>query len=194
MNTLDTKKSRDAHRRKEVDLAETFGELQAVMALINCPECGKQVSTAAQACPSCGFPVAEKVQQGEVASPAGTGVAADELLAEVRPSWWNYFWHLCFFFLIVPPIIAWCRRASTVLRVYTNRVTLERGLLSKCYQDYLARDIRSIDVDQSLLARMVGIGDITISTAATVEGSEKIEGIPNPKGIRELILKQRGDL
>lgn len=27
------------------------------MALINCPECGKQISDAAQVCPDCGFPV-----------------------------------------------------------------------------------------------------------------------------------------
>ncbi len=161
------------------------------MALINCPECGKQVSTAAKACPACGFPVAEKVAQA--GEPAANDVVRDELLAEVRPSWWNYFWHLVFFFLIVPPIIAWCRRLSTVLRVYRNRVTLERGLFSKCYQDYLPRDIRSIDIDQSFLARMVGIGDITISTAATVEAAEKIEGIPDPKSIRELILQQRGN-
>jgi hypothetical protein len=39
----------------------------------------------------------------------------------------------------------------------------------------------------------MGIGDITISTAATVEGAEKIEGIPDPKGVRELILTQRGN-
>jgi hypothetical protein len=160
------------------------------MALINCPECGKQVSTAAKACPACGFPVAEQV--AATPGPDGHSPAADELLAEVRPSWWNYFWYWVFFFLIVPPIIAACRRASTILRVYPNRVTLERGLFSKCYQDFLPRDIRSIDIDQSFIARMVGIGDITISTAATVEAAEKIEGIPDPKGIRELILKQRG--
>ena len=161
------------------------------MALISCPECGKQVSTAAKACPGCGFPVAE-----QIAPPtrlAGKVSASDELLAEVRPSWWNYFWHWFFFFLIVPPIIATARRASTVLRIYTNRITLERGLFSKCYQDYLPRDIRSIDIDQSFLARLVGIGDLTLSTAATVEAAEKIEGIPDPKGIRELILAQRGN-
>ena len=162
------------------------------MPLINCPECGKQVSTSAHACLSCGFPVAEKLSQGEVVASPASVPAANELLAEVRPSWWNYFWYLVFFFLIVPWIIAWCRRASTVLRIYSNRVTLERGLFSKCYQDYLPRDIRSIDVDQSFGQRMVGIGNITISTAATVEGAETIEGIPDPKGIRELILKQRG--
>lgn len=160
------------------------------MALISCPECGKQVSTAAKACPACGFPLAE--QGGPTTGPAGDAAAHDELLAEVRPSWWNYFWHWVFFFLIVPPIIAACRRASTILRIYPNRITLERGLFAKCYQDYLPRDIRSIDIDQSFLARLVGIGDLTLSTAATVEAAEKIEGIPDPKGIRELILAQRG--
>ena len=160
------------------------------MALINCPECGKQVSTAAEACPACGFPVAHEVVPP--IGPSGKAPSADELLAEVRPSWWNYFWYWVFFFLIVPPIIAACRRASTILRVYPNRVTLERGLFSKCYQDFLPRDIRSIDIDQSFLARLVGIGDITISTAATVEAAEKVEGIPDPKGIRELILAHRG--
>ena len=157
------------------------------MALINCPECGQQVSTAAKSCPNCGYPVAEKVQASEAAA------TADELLAEVRPSCWNFFWHWVFFFLVVPPIVAVYRRASLVIRVYRNRITIERGVFSKCYQDYLPRDIRSIDIDQSFLARLVGIGDITISTSASAEASEKLLGVPDPKGIRELILSQRAD-
>jgi len=163
------------------------------MALINCPECDKQVSTAAHACPSCGFPVAEKLRAQSSSTTLGAANHPSELLLEVRPSWWNYFWHLFFFWLIVPVIVAWWKRAATVLRVYPNRVTLERGLFSKCYQDFLPRDIRSIDVDQSFIARMSGIGDITISTAAAVEGAERIEGVPDPRGIRELILAQRGN-
>lgn len=160
------------------------------MALINCPECGKQVSTEASTCPSCGYPVAEKLAQGE--APSQSAADPNELLLEVRSSWWNFFWHLVFFWLIVPLIIAWYRRASMKLRVYSGRITVERGVFSKCYQDYLPRDIRSIDVDQSFLSRLAGIGNITISTAATAEASEKIEGIPDPNGIRELILAQRG--
>jgi len=159
------------------------------MPLINCPECGQQVSTEAHACPACGYPVAAKL----AVTQAAAGGTHDELFREVRPSWWHFFWHLFFFWLIVPPIIAICRRAATILRVYSNRVTLERGLFSKCYQDFIPRDIRSIDVDQGFLQRLVGIGDITISTAATVEAAEKVEGIPDPKGIRELILAQRQD-
>jgi membrane protein YdbS with pleckstrin-like domain len=160
------------------------------MPLIDCPECGKPVSTAAHACPACGYPVAEKLTQAQV--PAGA-TGPKQVLLEVRPSWWGYFWHVFFFFLIVPPIIAYFKRASTVLRIYPERITMERGILSKCYQDYNPKDIRSIDVDQSFLGRMLGIGDITISTAAAVEASERLNSIPDPRGVRDLILAQRGN-
>ena len=176
----------------EVDLAAVFCEVRPnkTMALISCPECGKQVSTVAKACPGCGFPVAEQ-GGGPLAGPAGKSPATAELLAEVRPSWWNFFWHWVFFFLIVPPLVAWYRRASIVLRVFSGRITIERGVFSKCYQDYLPRDIRSIDIDQGILARMVGIGDLTISTAATVDAAERIEGVPNPASLRDRILAER---
>ncbi|HVM62798.1 MAG TPA: PH domain-containing protein [Verrucomicrobiae bacterium] len=153
------------------------------MALIDCPECGRQVSTAAAACPSCGYPVASQQPQ----APA----TPDKLLAEVRPSWWRFFWYLFFFWLIIPPIVAWSRRRSVVLRIYPGRITLERGLISKSYRELLVRDLRSIEIDQGLLARLVGIGDLTISTAATVDPDEEIGGIPNPKAVRDLIVAQR---
>jgi len=154
------------------------------MALINCPECGRQVSTAAKVCPNCGYPVSEKVSQPG-ASPA------DELLIEVRPSWWCYFWLLLFFWLLIPFLIAWAKRESTLLRVYRGRVTLRRGILSRCERELFMRDIRSIDIDQSLLGRIVNIGNLTISTAATQDADEKVEGIPDPQKIRDLIIAQR---
>jgi uncharacterized membrane protein YdbT with pleckstrin-like domain len=163
------------------------------MALIDCPDCGKPVSEAAHACPNCGYPVAEKLTAKAAGATAGPETGRAQLLAEVRPSWWGYFWYLFFFWLVVPPIIAYFRRVSTVLRIFPERIVLERGIFSKCYQDFNPRDIRSIDVDQGFLERILGIGDLTISTAATVEASEKIRAIPDPQGVRDLILAQRGD-
>jgi uncharacterized membrane protein YdbT with pleckstrin-like domain len=154
------------------------------MALIKCPECGQQVSTSARACPACGFPVAEKASPQE---PPPSG----ELLIEVRPSWWRYFWLLLFFWLLIPLLIACIKRSSTILRVYRGRITLERGIFSKCYREFFVRDIRSIDIDQSFLARIVNIGDLTISTAATQDASEHMEGVPGPQRIRDLIIAQR---
>lgn len=36
------------------------------MALINCPECGRQVSDSATQCPTCGYPIAKNKPSGDV--------------------------------------------------------------------------------------------------------------------------------
>ncbi|HTI70347.1 MAG TPA: PH domain-containing protein [Candidatus Limnocylindria bacterium] len=161
------------------------------MALIICPECNRQVSSVAVSCPNCGFPVAEKA--GSAATPATLVQSADpsQPLAEIMPSWWGYFWHLFFFFLIIPPIIAWWQRGSTVLRVFPGRITLDRGRLSKCFREFMIQDIRAVDIDQGFISRIVGIGDLTISTAASADATEKVNGIPDPHRVRELILAER---
>ena len=158
--------------------------VKRAMPLIACPECGREVSTAAKACPNCGFPVAEKNVQPDTTN-------GDELLAEVRPSWWRYFWLLIFAWLIVPVIVAWAKRNAVVLRVYRGRVTLRRGILSKCERELFISDIRSIDIDHSPLGRLVNIGDISISTAASADAVEFLEGVPDPQRIRDLIITQR---
>src|SRR5262245_3556513 len=104
------------------------------MALINCPECGKEVSTAAKECPHCGYPVAERLAHTQVAGTTPPDPDKAEILAEIRPSWWGYFWSLFFFWLIVPPIIAYFHRAAIVLRIYSDRIHLERGIFSKCFR------------------------------------------------------------
>lgn len=155
------------------------------MALIKCPECGRQISTLAKACPSCGFPL-----EGLVDAPPAP---SKKILCEIRPSWWLYFWHVLFCWLVVPILVAWWRRASVVLQILPGRLVLSRGMFSKCYREFMARDIRAIDIDQSFINRLVDIGSLTISTAATVDADERIDGIPHPHAVRDLILAQRGD-
>jgi len=98
---------------------------------------------------------------------------------------------LLFAWLLVPLVVAWLKRSATVLRVYRERITLERGLLSKCERELFMRDIRSIDIDQSFLGRLVGIGDLTIASAASADAVEFVEGVPDPQRIRDLIIAQR---
>jgi membrane protein YdbS with pleckstrin-like domain len=151
------------------------------MALIQCPECRGQVSTEATACPACGYPIGAKK----------SAFAGNKLLLETRPSWWAFFWYLAFAWLLVPLLVAWLRRKSEVLRVFEDRVSVERGIVAKNYTEFFIRDIRSIDVDQGLWGRMAGIGDLRISTAATVEADETLRGVPDPKGIRDLLIARR---
>ena len=165
------------------------------MALIACPECANQVSTEANICPACGFPLAG---QSEAATPspaaqaeAMDAVGAQSVLLEVRPSWWNFGWHLLFFWLLVPLLIALYRRYSFVMRIYSDRVSVEEGFWSKESSEFFIKDIRSIDIRQGVWGRLVGIGDVTISTAATVDAAEEARGVAQPKRIKELLISQR---
>lgn len=164
------------------------------MALIACPECGRQISTEAVACPGCGFPLAARTTQGTTTlpTPATTSdIDTQTVLMEVRPSWWNYFWHLVFFWLLIPLFIALYRRHSFVMWIYSDRVSIEEGFWAKETSEFFIRDIRSIDVRQGVWARMVGVGDVTISTAATVDAAEEARGVADPKSIKELLISLR---
>jgi len=136
--------------------------------------------------------VATRIDAGETVD-APVQPPADEPLLEIRPSWWRFFWHLVFCWLIVPWLVALWRRASVVLRIYPGRIMLERGVFSKYYREFMIKDIRAVDIDQNFLSRLVGIGDLTISTAATVDAAERVEGIPNPMAVRDMILAHRSD-
>lgn len=153
------------------------------MALTNCPECSHQVSTLATTCPQCGFPLAERG--------VGQSAVSTTPLLTVRPSWWNYFGYLCFAWLLLPWLIAWLQRRSAILRIYSDRITWERGLVTKVTQELFIKDIRALEVNQSFWGRLIGVGDLTISTAATVDAADLVQGIPHPMQVKDLIITQR---
>jgi uncharacterized membrane protein YdbT with pleckstrin-like domain len=167
------------------------------MALIHCPECSKPVSTEARVCPACGYRVAERVgADAAVLQPAASASAVDAVdaqavLLEVRPSWWNYAWYLLFCWLLVPLFMALYWRHSFVMRIYSDRVSVEEGFWSKESSEFFIKDICSIDVHQGMWGRLVGIGDVSISTAATVDAAEEARGVSQPNRIKELLIAQR---
>ena len=115
-------------------------------------------------------------------------------LLEARPSWWNFFWYLLFFWLVVPLVIAIVRRNSLVLRVYDDRVSLERGVISKQVSDVFITDVTDIQVTQGPWQRLIGVGDISLGTSAVEGWEEAACGLPRPMAIRDLILSQRRKL
>ena len=165
------------------------------MALIDCPECSHKVSTRATACPACGYPLADHTEMDPQPSVARTGdaelIGPQTVLRELRPSWWNFGWHLLFCWLLVPLLIALYRRHSFVMRIYSDRVSVEEGFWSKESSEFFIKDIRSIDVRQGVWGRIVGIGDVTISTAASVEATEEASGVAEPRQIKELLNSLR---
>lgn len=116
---------------------------------------------------------------------------AEKLLLEARPSWWNFFWHFVFFWLIIPLIIALWKRWALVLRVYEGRVSLEKGVLSKNFTELFIKDIRTINIKQGLVQRIFKVGDVMVATAGTAGYEIFAYGLPHPRRVRDLIIEQK---
>src|SRR5262245_36406380 len=140
------------------------------MPLVECPDCGHKISDQAPACVQCGRPngvVSPDPQpKREASSEHRTPInETPKLLLEAHPSKWHYFWDHVFFFLIIPPLVASWRRSATALRVYSNRVVLQKGVFSRDVKEVFCSDVRSIEVRQSFFQRIVNIGDVVIGNA-----------------------------
>lgn len=116
---------------------------------------------------------------------------AEKPLLKARPSWWNFFWYLVFGWLIIPLIMALWKRAGLLLYVYEDGVVLERGVISKHITQLLISDIRSVDIRQGMMQRVLGVGDILIGTAGFSGYEITALGLPKPRDIASLILSQR---
>lgn len=88
-------------------------------------------------------------------------------------------------------LVALYRRHSFVMRIYPDRVSIEEGLFAKEFREFFIKDIRSIDVTQGVWGRLVGIGDVVISTAATVDAAEEAVGVAHPNQIKDLLIARR---
>jgi uncharacterized membrane protein YdbT with pleckstrin-like domain len=94
-------------------------------------------------------------------------------------------------------VIGWtwiaCRyRARWTL--YPTRLVQQEGLLARNTSEVDLEDIRNIQVDQSLLHRLLGIGDMLVSTAARYEDEIVACGIRDPHGFADLLRRQKDKL
>jgi uncharacterized membrane protein YdbT with pleckstrin-like domain len=77
---------------------------------------------------------------------------------------------------------------ATALTVTDSDILYERGILSKDRTSVSLRHVRSVNVMQSFVNRIFGVGTIQISTAGD-EPEFTIADMPDPHVIREAIAK-----
>ncbi len=85
----------------------------------------------------------------------------------------------------------WLKVINTRLTITKKRVTLREGILSKNIHEVFVSDIRSVQIQQTLLQRILGTGTVEVSGAATVEADIKIHGIPNAYEVKKCIDEHR---
>lgn len=81
----------------------------------------------------------------------------------------------------------WLRSRFTTLTVTNRRSILRRGLFGRDTTEVRHRDVRNLQVDQSALDRMLGVGAIAISSAGQDDLEIVARGVPNPEKIAAVI-------
>ena len=88
---------------------------------------------------------------------------------------------------IVNVIVALARIKTTIYTVTTQRVIIETGLTSKKVEDIDLRYVEDTQFQQGFIQRLLGIGHVTIVSSDKLMPTYVLRGIPDPRGLRELI-------
>lgn len=88
-------------------------------------------------------------------------------------------------------LVWWLRVISTTLTVTTERTTLRKGLLSRRTTEVRHDDVRNLQVHQTFVERMFGVGDLAISSAGQDDLEIDIDGVRGPEEIASIIRQHQ---
>ncbi len=86
------------------------------------------------------------------------------------------------------------RVLGTYFRLTTQRLFIERGILSRTIDQTELIRVDDVRMQQSLLNRMFDVGSITLLTTDTTDRSVTIEGVRDPRRVAEAVRQQMRSL
>jgi membrane protein YdbS with pleckstrin-like domain len=90
--------------------------------------------------------------------------------------------------LLIWLLVRYLRWISTIYAVTTHRVIIQRGIVSRDFEEIPIPQVRGVDVHQSVGQRMLGYGTVLVSSEGTARvGNEAWKGIPRPFEFQRLI-------
>ena len=136
-------------------------------------------------------------------------VPKETVVQELRPAWRNFMeWWLLFVILaaltvflcvryatpywtvlvsLLPLLVAYVKRMSIEVVIKREEVSMDQGLVSKRSVEIGMKEIRSIQVKQTMLQRILGVGDLLVDSSGTDEYEIIVGGIERPKEVRDTI-------
>jgi membrane protein YdbS with pleckstrin-like domain len=88
-------------------------------------------------------------------------------------------------------IVAVVRSRSINWNLTSDRLIEKRGLVASRRREMELADIRSVEVSQRVVQRLLGLGDITIASAASADYAIRLNDIGEPNLAAETIRKAR---
>lgn len=81
----------------------------------------------------------------------------------------------------------WLKVMNTTLTVTDKRTIFRKGIISKETSEVQHDDVRNMQVDQNMVQRIMGVGDIAISSSGQSGLEIVVRAIPNPEGVTNLV-------
>lgn len=104
---------------------------------------------------------------------------------------YGYLWDLLLLITLVAflwLLIRYLRWISTVYAVTSQRVLVQKGIVSRDFDEIPLLQVRGVDVHQTVGQRMLGYGTMWVSSeGGTRLGNEAWQGIPRPFEFQRLI-------
>lgn len=85
----------------------------------------------------------------------------------------------------------WLEVVATTLRITNKRTTLRHGIISKQTSEVQHDDVRNLQVNQNAFERILGIGDLAISSSGQDDLEVYVKGIPDPKDAADLVRRMQ---
>ncbi len=116
---------------------------------------------------------------------AGRTNAIDQQASIVKIGWWVT--GIIFLIQLVRLVIALMRIRSTQYTITTQRILIENGVLSKSLHEIDLRTVDDTQFYQSFIARILGIGNVTLISTDKQAPVLVLHSIPDPRNLRETI-------
>lgn len=138
-----------------------------------------------------------------------------DLNAQLRPAWRNYWAGFLVAVLLLATAAAWAvseaegeaelgaglllvlallvlgfiafKRYLWKFSIDGNRLSRHYGIIARNQQSVRIKDLRSVELDQSLFQRIFGVGDLSFYSAGSDSAEVKFHGIKEPSKWRDKI-------
>ena len=150
--------------------------------LFPCPDCFNLISRRASVCPRCGAPIVHSAR-----SVNANDIASEKIIAVYHPSAMNFLWAILCGIITIPLLIGVFILIYICIEIYctsyeltTHRVIVRKGWIAKNQNEIWIKDMRGVNFNQTIWQRIIGVGDISIGTAASAGNEIFIVGIADP--------------
>ena len=84
-------------------------------------------------------------------------------------------------------VLGWLKRLFTTYTISTNRLHIRRGIVSRAEQQTAITRVQNVNTHQSILQRMLAIGNVNFDTAAGDDYDFEFGGVSSPQEVVEAV-------